>query len=95
MPKGKTDKRPAKDCKHFWYLVGGKPKWFNGHALAKCKYCTSWTVIEYGADGVGPCHHIVLKEQLTELSLGQILELYESKLEVGIPASKRWKDLPR
>ncbi len=92
---GKTKRRPSASCKHFWMQIGGKPKWFSQHCLARCKYCSSWTIIEYAGDGVGPCHHVILKEQPEELSLGEILGMYEKALGVEVPQSRRWKDLPR
>ena len=94
MSGEKSSRRSAKGCKHFWYQIGGKPKWFSGHCLARCKYCPSWTVLEYAGEGVGPCHHTVLKEGDT-LTPADLLMMYEESIGVEIPRGKRWEDLPR
>lgn len=52
-------KAVTEEHKHFWVIVGSKgdgPRWFKSHALAKCKYCALWTVVEYGT--LGPCKHV-------------------------------------
>lgn len=60
------------DCKHFWELIGPKnARRFDGHAMARCRYCRTWTVTDL--DNIGPCYH----------SMGQRAADYVS--EVNIP----------
>ena len=62
-----------KSCKHFWVrmgLRGAGMGWPDGHALAKCRHCGVWTVIEYGK--MGPCEHVVAADA------GPLHEVYDA-----------------
>ena len=49
-------------CKHFWELIGNKgQRRFDGHAMARCRYCHTWTVTDL--DDIGPCFHSMGQRQ--------------------------------
>ena len=61
-------------CKHYWQLIGPKhARWFDGHAMARCKHCRSWTVVDM--DDIGPCFH----------SIGQRQSIYASDVNIPLP----------
>lgn len=53
--------RAWQTCKHYWKVIGHyseaakQARWIQGHALALCFHCNSFTVVD--RDGLGPCSH--------------------------------------
>ena len=55
-------------CKHYWIFAQPKGiRWVNEHALAKCRHCPAWSVIDYNYSGIGPCPHVVGSKPLLDV----------------------------
>ena len=68
-------------CKHYWLLAipKGSLRWASKHALARCRHCPAWTVVEYGMPP-GPCSHVVGLTSASELAQELTASLAEATI---------------